>query len=212
MFSVDVIVPFAVLALFTFLAVSWYVRQGRNPVLEDMVQREEFGSPGAFSGTLSVEREEPGRFLCLSKSTKSNRWLQIRYRWFGMGKQANFDEVDFDGLRGTVAAKRGNDRTETRFSEFSAIRMREVSGGKGGGSLWHVELIPQRGGALPFVTSEVAARQDSFKETAAVAKAISKIMMLPVQVHIAGNIWTPGWPPKVLQSLPETDLTYRPRV
>ncbi|MGA9939879.1 MAG: hypothetical protein WBP92_16660 [Candidatus Acidiferrales bacterium] len=196
MFSIDVIAPFAVLALIIFMAVSWYVREGRNPVLEDIVQRDEFGSPRAFSGTLSVEREDPGHFLRLSKNARSNRWLQFRYRWLGMGKQAIFDEVDFDGLRGVVATKRGNDRTETRFPEFSAIRMREVSGGKGGGSLWHVELIQQRGSAVPFVTSEVASRPTSFKETAAVAKAVSKIMLLPVQVHVAGNIWTPGWPPK----------------
>jgi hypothetical protein len=196
MFSADVILPFAVLALLIFLAVSWYVRQGRNPALEEMVQRDEFDSPKIFSGTLSVERDEPGHFLRLSKSTQSNRWLQFQHRWLGAGKQAILDEVDFDGWRGLVATRRGKDRTEIRFSEFSAIRMREVSGGKGGGSLWHVELIPQRGGALPFVTSEVAARQDSFKETAAVAKAASKIMLLPVQVHVAGNIWTPGWPPK----------------
>lgn len=196
MFSADVILPFAVLALLIFIAVSWSVRQGRNPALEDMVQRDEFGSPRAFSGTLSVEREDPGHFLHLSKSTQSNRWLQFRYRWFGMGKQATFDEVDFDGLRGTVVTKRRNDRTETRFSEFWAIRMREVSGGKSGGSFWYIELVPQRGFVLPFVTSEVAARQDSFKQTAAVAKAVSKIMLLPVQVHVAGNIWTSGWPPK----------------
>lgn len=34
-FSANVILPFAVLALLIFIAVSWYVRQGRNPVLED---------------------------------------------------------------------------------------------------------------------------------------------------------------------------------
>jgi hypothetical protein len=194
MFSVDVIAPFAALAFIIFLAVSWYVRQGRSPVLEDMVQRGEFGSSRAFSGTLSVEREEPGRFLRLSKSTKSNRWLQVRYRWFGMGKQANFDEVDFDGLRGTVVTKGRNGQTEMRFSEFSAIRMREFANDTGSG--WYIELIPQRGFVLPFVDSEVAARETSFKKTAAMAKAVSKIMLLPVQVHVAGNIWTPGWPPK----------------
>jgi hypothetical protein len=194
MFSVDVIAPFAALAFIIFLAVSWYVQQGRSPVLEDMVQRDEFGSPRAFSGTLSVERDEPGRFLRLSKSTQSNRWLQLRYRWLGMGKQANFDEVEFDGLRGMVTTRRGKDRTEIRFSEFSAIRMREFANETGSG--WCIELIPTQGFVLPFVTSEVAARQTSFKEAAAVAKAISKIMLLPVQVHVAGNIWTPGWPPK----------------
>jgi hypothetical protein len=194
MFSADVILPFAVLALLIFIAVSWYVREGRNPILEDMVQRDEFGSPRAFSGTLSVEREDPGHFLRLSKSTQSNRWLQFRYRWLGTGKQANFDEVDFDGFRGIVAGKRGNDRMETRFSEFSAIRMREFANETGSG--WYIELIPQRGIVFPFVASEVAERQTSFKETAALAKAVSKIMLLPVQVHVAGNVWTPGWPPK----------------
>jgi hypothetical protein len=196
MLSVDVIAPFVVLAFLILLVVLWYIRQGRNTVLEEMVQRGQFGSPVAFRGTLSVEQSDPGHFLRLAKSTKSNRWLQFRYRWLGTGRRAIFDEVEFDGPRGVVRRKRGQTRTETPFSEFYAIRMREVSGGKGGGSLWYVELIPQQGAAIPFVASELGGREMSFGETAAVAKAVSAITMLPVHVFVAGNIWTPGWPPK----------------
>jgi hypothetical protein len=147
----DVILPFGGMALLLFSAVSWYVRQGRNPILEDMVQRGEFRSPSAFSATLSVEREDPGHFLRLSKNTQSNRWLQVRYRCLGIGKQATFDEVEFEGLRGIIAIERGNDHTEMRFSEFSAIRMREFANETGSGR--YIELIPEQGIVFPFVTS-----------------------------------------------------------
>jgi len=194
--TTDVILPFGTIAVLLFLAVSWYLRQGRNPILEDMVQRGEFGSTRGFSGTLSVEREDPGHFLRLSKNTQSNRWLQLRYRWLGMGRQAIFDEVTFDGPRGVVLLKNAKKQNERRFPEFLAIGIREVSGGKGGGSFWHVELVPQSGRPIPFVTSLVADRKWGFERASAIAKAVSAITMLPVQVSVAGNIWTPGWPPK----------------
>lgn len=197
MYPIVVIAVSAGLAALLFVTVLQFLRDGRNGALEDAILREQFGSPSAFEGTLSVTQSEPGHLLHLSKITRSNRWLQIRYRWLaGLGSQAIFDEVVFDGPRGVVVLKERKKQTERRFSEFSAIRIREGSGGRGGGSFWHVELIPQSGRPLPFVTSRVADRKWGFERAAAVAKAISAITMLPVQVSVAGNIWTPGWPPK----------------
>ena len=77
--------------------------------------------------------------------------------------------------------------------------MREVAGRRGGGSLWHVELVPQKGRPpIPFVTSRGGERRAMFENAAPVAKAVSAIMDIPVQVFVAGNVWTPGWPPKTL--------------
>jgi hypothetical protein len=122
--------------------------------------------------------------------------MQFWYRWvFGNGPQAILDEVRFDGPSGLVLLKKKNSRTTRRFPEFSAIQMREVACGRSG-SLWHIELIPQKGKAIPFVTSEIGDRREQFERTAAVAKVVAAIMTIPVYVFVAGNVWTPGWPPK----------------
>jgi hypothetical protein len=121
--------------------------------------------------------------------------LQFKYRWLGTGRQAIFDEVTFDRARGVVEFKSKSKLTTIAFSEFSAIRMREMAG-KPLVSLWHVELMPLKGKAIPFVTSGSTERKASFDQTAPVAKAVSAIVAVPVQVFVAGNVWTPGWPPK----------------
>jgi hypothetical protein len=123
--------------------------------------------------------------------------LRFFYRWVaGFGRQAIFDEVIFDGDKVLVELKLKNKQTIASFSEFMAIGMREVAGGRGGGSVWHIELISHNGKATPFVTSVWGDRRAVFENTAPVAKAASEIMAIPVQVRVAGNIWTPGWPPK----------------
>jgi hypothetical protein len=194
---IEVIGPFVVLAVIIFFALLWYARQGRNSALEILVMQAEFGPPESFRGTLTVQEHKPGHYLRLSKSTSASRRLQFWNRWvIGTGRQAVFDEVTIDGSRGSVELKRKNKDTTALFSEFSAIRMREVAGGRDLSALWHIELIPQEGKPLPFVTSERGDRRAMFEQTAPVAKAVSAIMAIPVHVFVAGNIWTPGWPPK----------------
>jgi len=195
--STEIIGPLVALALIILLALLRYAREGRNDALESILVQSDFGSPSAFRGSLAVEESQPGSCLRLRKSTRAARWLQFRYRWLmGVGKQGVFDEVKFDSSRRLVEMKKGAKQTTAGFSEFSAIRMRENSAGRGGGSLWHIELLAHGGRAIPFVSSEIDSRQASFEQTASVAKAVSAIMKLPVRVVVAGNIWTPGWPPK----------------
>lgn len=106
-----------------------------------------------------------------------------------------FDEVIFDGFRRVVELKRKDKQKDVAFVEFAALRMREVATGRGG-SLWHIELLPLKGRAIPFVTSVISDRRATFENTAVLAKAVSAIVAVPVQVRVAGNVWTPGWPPK----------------
>jgi hypothetical protein len=185
------------IAVIIVVALLWYVREGRNAALENLLLQSEFGPPEAFLGTLAVAEHQPGLSIRLCKSTREARLLQFLYRWLvGVGRQAIFDEVTFDGSRRLVELKRKNKHTTAAFSEFLAIRMREIAG-KRGSTLWHVELVPLRGRAIPFVTSKMRAdRKTSFEQTAPVAKAASAIMAVPVQVFVAGNVWTLGWPPK----------------
>lgn len=192
-----VVGPIILLAAIIFIAVLWYVRERRNDTLENLVMQTEFGPPESFRGTLAVEEYQSGRFLRLSASTASSRRLQFWYRWVvGMGRQPVFDEVIIDGPRGSVDLRRKNEHKTASFSEFSAIQMREVARGRDGGTLWHIELVPSNGRPLPFVTSERGDRKAMFDQTASLAKAFSGIMTVPVHVVVAGNIWTPGWPPK----------------
>lgn len=193
----DVYGPFFVLAAVIILTIWWYLREGRNDALENVLAQSEFSSPVVFCGTLAVAEHQPGTYLRLSKSTAATSRLQLFYRWvIGKGRQAVFDEVAFDGFRHLVNMKRKHNYTETEFTEFTAIRMREVAMGRGGGSLWHIELLPRKGRSVPVVTSVIDDRRAAFESTAAVAKAVSAIMAVPVQVCVAGNVWTPGWPPK----------------
>jgi hypothetical protein len=194
--SVDAIEGLVVAAVIAVLAILWYLREGRNSALEQVLVQSEFGSPAAFRGSLAVEEYKPGNSLRLCKSTTAARILQLKYRWLGMGRQAIFDEVTFDRARGVVELKRKKKYTTASFSEFAAVRMREVAGHRGAGSIWHVELVPHKGRPTPFVTSVRGDRRTMFEHTAPVAKAVSEIMASPVQVFVAGNVWTPGWPPK----------------
>jgi hypothetical protein len=183
-------------ALLVYFAAQMYIRTGRNRALEEFILQNQLELPIVFHGTLVIEKHKPGSFLQLGKSTTAAGILQFRYRWFeGFGRQAIFDEVVFDGSRSVVELKRKTKSTASNFSQFSAIRMREVSGGRGV-SLWHVELLSYKGGTIPFVSSVRGYRQAAFEHTAPIAKAVSAIMALPVHVIVAGNVWTLGWPPK----------------
>jgi len=190
------ILPFLLIAALIFLALFWFLREGRNAALENQLTRTDFGSPLDFHGTLAVEEHKPGSYVRFSKSTDEAQNLQFKYRWLvGIGPQAIFDEVTFDRSRHVAELKKKNSQT-LGFSDFKAIRMREVAGGRDSGSYWHVELIPHKGKPTPFLTSQRGDRRATFENSAPVAKAVSAIMDLPVQVYVAGNVWTPGWPPK----------------
>lgn len=195
--------PFAVLAAVIILAILWYLREGRHPTLEQIVAHSDFGSPATFRGTLSVEENRSGTYLRLSKSTKEARAWQFWYRWLvGAGRQANFDEVKFDATQQQIELTKKEKHLTFGFSEVSAIRMRERGAGKNGGSLWHLELIPHKGKAVPFATSASGDRKMMFERSAAVAKAAALIASVPVQVFVAGNVWTAGWPPKKQATTP----------
>lgn len=193
---IDPIWPFVVLVIVIFFAVLWYIREGRNSALETQLMRGEFGSPLDFHGTLVIVEHRPGSYVRFSKSTKEARQRQFEYRWLvGLGRQATFDEVTFDRSRQVVELKRKSSRSLS-FLDFQAIRMREVARSRGNGSYWHVELIPKKGEAIPFLTSQSGDRKATFENTAPVARVVSAIMEVPAQVFVAGNVWTYGWPPK----------------
>jgi hypothetical protein len=195
---VDALAGLAVAAAILLIAVLSYVRGRRNSVLEQILVQSAFGSPEAFHGSLEVEKHVPGTFLRLRNSSAAARRLQFKYRWLvGSGRQAWFDEVTFDRSRGIVELRRKTKQRSIGFLECSAVRMQEVGGGRDLRSLWHVELIPRRGRAMPFVTSERGERSTTFEQTAPLAKAVAAIMEVPVHVYLAGNVWTAGWPPKV---------------
>jgi hypothetical protein len=192
----DALFPSVLIAVIIFVTVLCYVREGRNAALEQQLKRIEFGSPLDFHGTLAVEEHRPGSYLRFCKSTDEARNLRFKYRWLvGVGPQAVFDEVTFDRSQGVAELQRKNS-LPCNFSDFKAIRMREVAGGRGSGSYWHVELIPHKGKPAPFLTSQREDRRETFENTTPVAKAVSAIMDVPVQVFVAGNVWTLGWPPK----------------
>jgi hypothetical protein len=195
----DAVWGLVAIAVIIFLVVVWYVREGRNRVLEDLVVITDFGPPASFRGSLTVEDYKPQKSLRLSTTTTTSRRLQFWYRWIvGKGPQATFTEVTFDGLQGSIKLTKKNELTTALFSEFSPVRMREIANGKYGGALWHIELVRLNGKALPFVTSASGDRRTMFERTASVAKAVWAIMSIPVHVFVAGNIWTPGWPHRPL--------------
>jgi len=192
--SIDVVGPFALLAVVLAYLVAVYLRQGRNQVLEEIVKHGKVGPIDSFRGTLTVEEDRPNLLLRLRKNSEEQR-LQLLYRWvIGVGRQAVFDEVTFDGFERSVDLTRKNKHRTVSFSEFSAVRMRETAGRYV--SVWHVELISLHGPCLLFLSSEREDRQRGFERTASVAKAVSAIMSLPVQVVVDGKAWTYGWPPK----------------
>jgi len=194
----DALGPLIILIVFIALVIFWYMREGRNAVLEQILTLKDFGPPDAFRGSLIVEEHRPGAYLRLGKSTLESRWLHFKYRWLaGLGRQPVFNEVTFDRSTGIVELKKNNSPQTSPFSAFVAIRMRETAAGRSNVSVWHIDLIPENGRAIPIVTSVHGYREAVFEHTAPLLKAISAITGLPMQAHVAGNVWTPGWPPKV---------------
>jgi hypothetical protein len=192
---VDLAFPVAVIVIYFSIAISTHLRQGRSNSLEAQIERGEVAPVGCFRGTLVVVEHRPGLFLRLGQDADARR-LQFQYLWItGVGPQAIFDSVAFDGSKGLVQLVGEKKEKTACFSQFSAMRMREKSNEHG--SLWHVELIPLRGQPLLFLTSDREERRVSFGQTASVAKAVSSIMSLPVQVEVDGKAWTPGWPPQL---------------
>ena len=188
------VVVILALVLLGFWAQS---RQKRNEVLEQWISLGKCGPPDSFLGTLDLAENRP-HLLRLTKSSQRTWWLQFQYRWLtGQSEQATWDEVLFDGSRGVVELKRKEKVTSYPFSKFSAVRMREIFQGEGG-SLWHMELLAVEGKNVLFATSNRGNRQTAFENSAGLARAISAITSLPVYVVMAGNVWTPGWPPKSL--------------
>ncbi|MGA8871068.1 MAG: hypothetical protein WB460_08015 [Candidatus Acidiferrales bacterium] len=192
----DLYVPFLVMAVMIILVIAIFVRQGRHAVLEEIVANDDLGPPEAFRRTLVVEENRPGSYLRLRNSSRAARAWHFWYRWVaGAGPQANVDEVTFDASLQQVELSKKEKHTTFRFSEIAAIRLRERGAGKSG-STWYLELIPCEGKPVPFATSAIGDRQTMFERTAAVAKAAARIAAVPVQVIVAGNVWTSGWPPK----------------
>jgi len=192
----DLYGPSVLIAVMIALLIAIFARQGRHAVLEEIVANDNLGPPEAFRGTLVVEENRPGSYLRLRNSTREARAWHFWHRWVaGTGPQAKFDQVTFDAPLQQIELARREKRTTFRFSEIDAIRLRERGAGKSG-SAWYVELIPHEGKAVPFATSAVGERQTMFEQSAAVAKAAARIAAVPVQVVVAGNVWTWGWPPK----------------
>jgi hypothetical protein len=191
----DLYGPFVVIAVMIVLVIIVFVRQGRNAVLEEIVANNDLGPAEAFRGTLAVEENRTG-YLRLRSSTLRARAWRFYHRWLaGLGPQANFDEVTFDGPRQRLYLARKDKQTTREFLEITAIRMRERAGHRGN-SAWYLELIPRDGKTVVIATSAIAERQWMFERSAAVAKAAARIVGVPVQVVVAGNAWTWGWPPK----------------
>jgi len=189
--------PIVVLVAFVALVFWAQSRQKRNEILEQWIALGKCGPAESFIGTLDLSENRPG-LLRLTKSSQRTKWLQFQYRWLtGSSQQATWDEVLFDGSRGVVELKRKEKVTAFPFSRFSAIRLREISQGEGG-SLWHMELLAVEGKNVLFATSARGNRQTAFENSAGLARAISSITSLAVHVVMAGNEWTPGWPPKSL--------------
>jgi len=196
-YIVTLICAVMLLLIVLLSAVGWVFRDRRNEVLEQWIALGKCGPADVFEGTLDVAENRPS-LLRLTKNSRRTKWLQFQYRWLtGLSQQATWDEVLFDGARGVVELQRKGKVTSFPFPKFSAIRMREISQGEGG-SLWHMELLAVEGKNVLFATSARGGRQTAFENSAGLARAISSITSLPVQVVVAGNVWTQGWPPKSL--------------
>jgi hypothetical protein len=192
---VSLIGIFAIIAFILSVALSAHFRQGRNEALEEWIALGKCGPAISFEGTLVVEENRSG-FLRLSKSTDHAKWLRFQYRWLSaIREQAGYDEVIFDGLRAVVDLRKKDKVTRLPFAKFSAVRMRELSQSEAG-SVWHFDLVAVEDKNVLFATSARGNRRLMFENSAGLAKTISAITSLPVQVLVAGNVWTPGWPPK----------------
>jgi len=186
-----------VAAAILLLVIIGFIRQNRRPrseVLEQWIAQGKCGPISSFEGTLAVEQAGQG-FLRLVKTEDAKR-LQFRYRWLSaIREQADYDEVTFDVSQHLIELKKKGKITRLPFGNFSAIRMREIYQGDSG-SLWHFDLLAASGRYMVFVSSARGDRRMMFENSAGLAKTISDITALPVQVVLLGNVWTPGWPPK----------------
>lgn len=188
----NLIIAAAILAL----VIIGFIRQNRHPrstFLEQWVAQGKCGPITSFEGTLAVEQVGQG-FLRLVKTDEAKR-LQFKYQWLSfIREQADYDEVTFDVTQHLIELKRKEKLTRVPFGNFSAIRMREIYQGDSG-SLWHFDLLAANGKYVMFVSSARGDRRVMFENSAGLAKSISDITALPVQVTLLGNVWTPGWPP-----------------
>ena len=190
---VSLIAIFAIIAFILSVAFTTHFRQRRNEVLEQWIALGKCGPVSSFAGTLDVEQAGAG-FLRLVKTDEAGR-LQFKYRWLSaIREQADYDEVIFDGSQHVVELKKKNKVIRMPFGRFSAVRMRELSQSEAG-SLWHFDLVAVEGKYVLFASSARGNRRLMFENSSGLAKAISTITSLPVQVVVAGNVWTPGWPP-----------------
>lgn len=184
----------AILVFILVVALTAHFRQQRNEVLERWIAMGKCGPVSSFEGTLGVEQTSP-TFLRLA-STEEARRLQFKYRWLSaIREQASYDEVIFDASRHLIELRHKDKLTSVPFGRFSAVRMRELSQQEAG-SLWHFDLVGAEGRNVLFVSSARGDRRTMFENSAGLARAISGITSLPVQVVVSGNVWTPGWPPK----------------
>jgi hypothetical protein len=184
----------AILIFILVIALTTRFRETRNEVLERWIAMGKCGPVRSFEGTLAVEQTSPG-FLRLA-STEETRRLQFKYRWFSaIREQASYDEVVFDASRHVVELRHKDKRTSLPFGRFSAVRMREIWQQEAG-SLWHFDLVALEGRNVLFLSSARGDRRRMFENSAGLARAISGISALPVQVVVSGNVWTPGWPPR----------------
>lgn len=189
------LILFFVLVVF-IIVISVMVRRhgGRNEILEQWIAEGKCGPITSFEGTLAVEQASPG-FLRLTKNAQACQ-LQFRYRWLSaIREQAGYDTVIFDRSRHVVEMKKKDKVTMVPFGKIFAIRMRELYQ-MDAGSLWHFDLVEAEGKYLMFASSARGNRRMMFENSAGLAKAISDITSLPVQVELSGNVWTPGWPPE----------------
>ncbi len=184
------------LAIFVFVIIGFILqnRRVRSETLEHWIAEGKCGPVSSFGGTLAVEQAGSG-LPRLVKNDEAAR-LQFKYRWMSaIREQAGYDEVTIDRSRHVIELKEKDRVTSLPFGRFSAVRMQELSQGEAG-SLWHFDLVAVEGKNVRFVSSARGDRRTMFENSAGLAKAISAITSLPVQVVVAGNIWTPGWPPK----------------
>jgi hypothetical protein len=194
---ISLLAPFAGMAVIIGLVIVWFVREGRNAALEQIVADRDFGDPSKFNGSLAVEEARRGDYLRLSMSTRTARALHFWYRWLaGVGAQAKFDTVEFDASRQQAALSKKEKQRDIAFADIAAIWMREIKAGKNGRSAWHLQIVTRDGKSIPFARSAGNCRSVLFENTAGVARAVAAIVGVPVQVYVAGNVWTSGWPPK----------------
>ena len=189
----DLILAAAIL----MLVIIGFIRQNRHPrseALEQWIAQGKCGPVSSFEGTLTVEQAGPG-FLRLVKTDEAKR-LQRKYRWLSaIREQTDYDQVTFDLRQHLIELKKNDKIKRLSFGNFSAIRVREIYQGDSG-SLWHFDLLATNGKDVMFVSSARGDRRMMFENSAGLARTISDITSLPVQVVLLGNVWTPGWPPK----------------